>query len=138
MKKQILLTTFALIVTNICCLAQVKKKAAHFESRAQLTQSSSANNFQLFKTDKIWNFIKLDTRNGKIWQVQFDAEGENRSETILNNFPLAIDEEEISGRFTLYQTLNRWTFMLLDQIDGRTWQVQWSTESDKRLIIPIK
>ena len=46
-------------------------------------------------------------------------------------------EEEENGRFTLYPTTNTFNFILLDQIDGRTWQVQWSFEKKKRMILPI-
>lgn len=35
------------------------------------------------------------------------------------------------GRFTLYPTQNRYNFILLDQTDGRTWQVQWSTKPEE-------
>jgi hypothetical protein len=41
------------------------------------------------------------------------------------------------GRFTLYSTENIYNFMLLDQEDGRSWQVQWSIEQEKRLIFPM-
>ena len=37
----------------------------------------------------------------------------------------------------LYPTQNMWTFILLDQTDGRTWQVQWSTDYESRGILPI-
>ena len=41
-------------------------------------------------------------------------------------------------RFTIYPTLNIWTFLLLDQVDGHTYQVQWSTDPDKRFVIQIR
>ena len=56
---------------------------------------------------------------------------------IINDENLAENKKSIVGRFTLYATDNMWTFILLDQIDGDTWQVQWSLEEDKRFIIPI-
>jgi len=34
-----------------------------------------------------------------------------------------------SGRFTLIPTENIWTFILPDQVDGRTWYVQWGENS---------
>ena len=68
--------------------------------------------------------------------VQFDIEGENRFITELSWEHLASEEEE-NGRFTLYPTQNIWTFILLDQIDGRILQVQWSIEQDKRFILRI-
>ena len=94
--------------------------------------------YRLYPTENMWTFIKLNTRNGQIWQVQYDIEGDYRFETYLNLLPLVSKEKEMNGRFTLYSTQNIYTFILLDQIDGKTWQVQWSLEPDHRLIIPIK
>jgi hypothetical protein len=52
---------------------------------------------------------------------------------------LALNEEAFAppaaarvGRFTLQETQNIFTFLLLDQDDGRVWQVQWSNDADKR------
>jgi hypothetical protein len=86
----------------------------------------------------MWTFIKLDTRNGKIWQVQYDVQDNNRFETYLSSLPLVSKDKEVNGRFTLYPTQNVFTFILLDQLDGRTWQVQWSIEPESRFIVPIK
>ncbi|WP_282013674.1 hypothetical protein [Marinifilum flexuosum] len=98
----------------------------------------SVATYKLFPTDNIWTFLKLNTRNGRIWQVQFDVTNDNRYQTYLNFVPLAVGEKEIDERFTLYPTQNVYTFILLDQIDGRMWQVQWSKESENRGIFPIK
>ncbi len=94
--------------------------------------------YVLYPTNNIWTFIKLNTRNGKMTQVQFDIEGNNRFETNLNSESLvySISDEE-NGRFALYPTQNTFNFILLDQIDGRTWQVQWSHKRDNRLVIRI-
>lgn len=92
--------------------------------------------FKLYPTDNMWTFIKLDTRNGKMWQVQFSIKGaEYRFETSLNTAALATDS--INGRFELYPTQNMYNFILLDKKEGTTWQVQWSTESENRGIMPI-
>ena len=85
----------------------------------------------------MWTFIKLNTRDGRMWQVQYDIKGSERFEVNLNTAPLATKEEERDGRFTLYPTQNMWTFILLDQIDGRMWQVQWSMKEDSRFVIQI-
>jgi hypothetical protein len=85
----------------------------------------------------MWTFIKLDTRNGKMWQVQYSMESESRFETILNFTPLVVKEKEVNNRFTLYPTQNIYTFILLDQIEGKTWQVQWSTKLENRAVVPI-
>jgi hypothetical protein len=62
---------------------------------------------------------------------------ENRKEFLLNEKNLAAGKKPIPGRFTLYPTFNMWTFILLDQIDGGTWQVQWSEKGRDRFIEPI-
>lgn len=93
--------------------------------------------YRLFKTTNLWTFIQLDTATGKMWQIQYDTKGNNRGGTVLNDENLAKDKEIKPGRFNLYPTENMWTFILLDQIDGNTWQVQWSFEKANRFVIPI-
>jgi len=73
-----------------------------------------------------------------MWQVQYDIDGDNRFSTYLNRLTLVDKEKEENDRFTLYPTQNIFTFILLDQLDGRTWQVQWSMKPENRGIIPIE
>ena len=94
--------------------------------------------YQLFPTKNYWTFIKLDTRNGKMWQVHFIVEDDkNTGELILNSLSLVDKEEEINGRFTLNPTENMYNFLLLDQISGIVVQVQWSLEAKKRGIVSV-
>tara|TARA_B100001093_G_scaffold421017_1_gene413177 strand:- start:81 stop:569 length:489 start_codon:yes stop_codon:yes gene_type:complete len=39
-----------------------------------------------------------------------------------------------NGRFKLYPTNNTYNFIMVDVILGDTWQVQWNTEKDQRLV----
>ena len=93
--------------------------------------------YRLFPTENMWTFIKLNTRNGQMWQIQYDVEGDNRIETDLYIVPLVTTDNEMNGRFTLYPTQNFYTFILIDQLDGKVWQVQWSADIMNRGIIPI-
>ena len=94
--------------------------------------------YRLFATQNIYTFIKLDTRNGKMWQIQWSTKGKDyRYESILSDKPLSNQDEEKEGRFFLYPTTNMYNFILLDQIDGRTWQVQWSLEANERMVLRI-
>ena len=93
--------------------------------------------YELFKTQNMWTFLKLNTKNGIITQVQYSINDDNRGEVVLNFLPLAIGENAVPGRFTLYPTENMWTFIMVDQIDGRLWQVQWSQKENNRGIIPF-
>ena len=40
----------------------------------------------------------------------------------------------VVGRFKLYKTKNMYNFIMVDVIDGRTWQVQWNIDEDKRVV----
>ncbi len=111
------------------------------KEQSTVTQNNQTNSipvtYRLYPTDNMWTFIKLNTRNGQMWQVQYSM-NDNRFESSLSLVELVEKNEEFDNRFTLYKTQNTWTFILLDQIDGRTWQVQWSTEYDERVVIPIQ
>jgi hypothetical protein len=94
--------------------------------------------YKLFPTENYWTFIKLDTRNGKMWQVHFSiSEDEYDGELILNSRSLLWDDKEINGRFTLYPTKNMYNFILLDQLNGTTYQVQWNNDENKRFVSRI-
>ena len=91
--------------------------------------------YRLFETTNRWTFLQLDTATGRIWQIQYDVEGDNRGGVVLNSQDLSNGIQRIPGRFTLYPTQNMWNYILLDQINGSTWQIQWSQGEDKRGII---
>lgn len=91
----------------------------------------------MYKTKNTYNFIKLDTRTGQMEMVQWST-GNNTMAYPLSDTKLVYSaEDEIPGRFTLYATTNIYNFVLLDQIDGRTWQVQWHTDIEKRFVTRI-
>jgi hypothetical protein len=96
-----------------------------------------ATKYDLFETQNMWTFILLDTITGKMWQIQYDIQGDNRGGVELNTQDLASEKQIIPGRFTLHKTTNMYNFILLDQIDGGTWQVQWAMEKESRGILPI-
>jgi hypothetical protein len=130
MKKVVML--LIVVLTTVGLFAQTKTDA----DKSALLDNAVV--YRLFPTENMWTFIKLNTRTGQMWQVQYSINDDGgRFETYLNIEPLVPKEEEVNGRFTLYPTQNMWTFILLDQLDGQTWQVQWSTKADNRGIIPI-
>ncbi len=143
-KKTIYLGVIVFIISLIVVLTTITSVAQNQVIKNEGTPKDIAQKcqevavYRLFPTENMWTFIKLNTRNGKMWQVQYDIEGDNRFETYLNLVPLVSKEKEVTGRFILYSTQNIYTFILLDQLDGKMWQVQWSIESKNRLIIPIE
>jgi hypothetical protein len=132
MKRIIPYLIFTVVTFSLS--AQTNKKTN--ENIASQTITSFP--YKIFPTQNMWTFIKLDTRNGKMWQVQYSMNSESRFETYLNLMALVIKDQEINDRFTLYPTQNIYTFILLDQIEGKTWQVQRSSERENRAILPIE
>jgi hypothetical protein len=127
--------TLAFVLFTIVSFGQTQTKPTN---TAQQKKVSNNSIYQLFPTKNYWTFIKLDTRNGKMWQIHFGVEdGTNTGELILNSLPLVDKEEEINGRFTLYPTENMYNFLLLDQISGVVVQVQWSLDAKKRGIVSV-
>jgi hypothetical protein len=138
MKKR--LTIFALLSALIMIFSIQSAFAEPFDidevnlsQMDSLTVSKNAPAFRLFPTSNMWTFIKLDTRTGQLWQVQWSLE-DNQFETVLSLRNLSPEEEVVNGRFTLHSTTNTYNFILLDQIDGRVWQVQWSHEVENRFV----
>lgn len=108
------------------------------EQQAGQKLSSVAVAYRLYPTKNMWTFIKLDTRNGKMWQVQYNVQDNNRFEVFLSLESLVgAGEKEVNDRFVLCPTENMYNFLLLDQLDGRVWQVQWSLKAENRVVIPI-
>ena len=69
-----------------------------------------------FRTQNIFNFLELDTRNGRVWQIQWSTDENNRIVWPINTTRLGTDSSAAKpGKFTLYPTANIFTFMLLDQ-----------------------
>lgn len=93
--------------------------------------------YKLYPTDNMWTFIKLNTADGRLWIVQYDIKDSNQIEVILNVNKRAEGADAKPGRFELYKTQNMYNFILLDQIDGRVWQAQWSHDIENRFVIPI-
>lgn len=135
-----LITIFAslLFVTNACTqnAAAVNQELNEISKITELVTPSA---YKLYATENMWTFLELDTATGIIWQVQYSVKGDDyRFKSTLNRFSLLPEgQKEIAGRFELHKTQNLYNFILVDTRDGRTWQVQWSTEPDNRGIMPI-
>jgi len=141
--RKFIISLICVFVVSTTYTKAYSKKLEGTTVYSTVNENVSAQNddvviYRLFPTQNTWTFIKLNTRNGQMWQVQYDVKGDNRMETYLNFVPLVAKEKELNGRFTLYSTQNIYTFILLDQLDGKMWQVQWSMEAKNRLIIPIQ
>lgn len=111
--------------------------AGPVQAQAQVTipepTQDPAASYRLFRTQNLYTFLLLNTRTGQISQMQWSTEDDKRFTAPVNSKPL-VDGRK-SGRFTLYPTQNIYTFILLDQDTGSSWQVQWGKNP---LIIQIE
>lgn len=123
------------------CMVAIPVAAQQDGSVPEPTQNPNAI-YRLFRTQNTYTLLKLDTRTGQIWQVQWGLDTNRRFTTAINPLVLLPTDSPKGpimlqdGRFTLSPTANIYTFVLLDQVDGRTWQVQWG-DSGHRFILPI-
>ena len=136
MKQVIIVFLFSFMLAS--CSKEDKGVLDRLDKIEQTINNSSAKEpiYKLYPTRNMWNFLKLDTRNGKISIVQFSVEDrEKQFEYSLSDVALVANESP--GRFVLQTTENLYNFLLLDQITGQTYQVQWSFDAEKRFVIPI-
>ena len=103
--------------------------------------------FKIYPTQNINFFLKLDTSRGLVWLLRKASDEAEKGEVKVQSKNLAFIQSEIEvwqkladlreepfdstkiaqvGRFKLYETQNIWNFLLLDVIDGDTWQLQWN------------
>ena|ERR1700690_1103996 len=123
---RVLFLSAALLASTVSALAE--------DAIPEPTQKADVH-YRLFRSKNTYTLLKLDTRTGRVWQVQWGVDQQHRFVVPINLKELAQGGK--TGRFTLYPTPNIYTFVLLDQEDGRAWQVQWGDEND-RFIVPVE
>lgn len=101
------------------------------------SNTRSEENYKLYPTENMWTFLKLDTRTGKVWQVQYSVNSDNYGEVVVSDWDLTYGENDKAGRFELYPTQNMYNFLLLDKKDGIVVQIQWSMNADNRGLMRI-
>ncbi len=106
--RNIFIIIFALLCVATSC-SKVDKKMQN-EPKQEVNDGAR---YELYSTQNIWTFLKLDTRTGRIWQVQYSLEEGKRGEWILNAQSLTQNSEGKNGRFQLYPTSNIFNFILL-------------------------
>lgn len=96
---------------------------------------SLKNRYKMYKTENIYNLLRLDTKTGRIWQVQWSLD-DNSKEGVwtINDTDLSYGWGYGSNSFELYSTNNMYQFILIDKTDGRMWHVQWGIGDKKRWI----
>ena len=93
--------------------------------------------YKLYPTQNMYTFLELNTMTGQIWIVQWSTSG-NRMKYVLSlEEQIYSWDEPIAGRFELYPTENMYNFVMLDNIKGYCYQVQWNFDVEKRFVTLI-
>jgi hypothetical protein len=144
MKSKKIVIIFFLVLKVVYSYGQIdqdsvsnKQEVKNYIEKKTEVQQMEVPVYKLYPTDNYWTFLKLDTRNGRIWQVHFTIDDGYEGELPLNLRALINDGKIINGRFNLYPSKNMYNFILLDQLTGKTYQVQWNNEKNKRFISPL-
>ena len=128
-----ILILLVLTLSTMSVLSQTTASSTNIES------DGIVPTYKLYKTQNMWIFIKLNTLDGRMKLVQFSVNDVNDiGEFDLNIVNLALGKDKRNGRFALTPTDNMYTFLLLDQIDGDVWQVQWDFEPKNRFVRKIE
>ena len=147
MKKLLLFVVVTLFATY--CDAQINNSVTHDSAKIRIDSLTQVNNawlelieldlslkqrYKLYQTENIYTFLQLDTKTGRIEQVQRSLDSDKEGTMIINDDDLNYGYGYGSGTFELYPTKNMYQFILLDKTTGRKWHVQWGMESSKRWI----
>ncbi len=133
----------ALLTTSCNNNRKFEQKLSHKDSllfnQLSIVQSQLGDGqFKLYPTRNLYTFLELNTVTGQIWIVQWNVDDTKRFSYVLNDQERISDSDvPVCGRFSLQPTENIYNFILLDKINGRCWQVQWSFDEDKRFVLPI-
>lgn len=92
---------------------------------------SLKNRYKLYPTDNLYTLLELDSKTGRIKQVQWSLDSDSEGTFTINNEDLSYGMGYGSDSFELYPTKNMYQFILIDKTDGRKWHVQWGTGGDK-------
>lgn len=95
---------------------------------------SLKNRYKLYQTENIYTLLELDTKTGRIDQVQWSLDINKEFSVCINKDDLSYGYGYGSNSFELYPTKNMYQFILIDKTDGRKWHVQWGMEDSKRWI----
>lgn len=106
----------------------------------QIAHQTLVPRYKIYKTENTYNLLKLDTRLGKVWMVQYGMKGTAEPMTIqIDEAVLWGNFEQFgyNGRFELYPTNNVYNFIMLDTKYGDTYQVQWYVNDENKRFVRL-
>lgn len=140
MKKVLFLLTISFISLNLFAQKEKVDRDSLLMNLSTLVRLldfriSDNNRYKLYPTENVYTFLKLDTKTGKIDQVQWSLDDNKEGTFHLNEVDLSYGSDLL--KFELYPTQNMYQFILLEKTTGDMWHVQWGIGDSKRWIKKI-
>lgn len=81
---------------------------------------SLKNRYKLYPTDNLYTLLELDSKIGRIKQVQWSLDSDSESTFTINNDDLSYGMGYGSDSFELYPTKNMYQFILIDKTEAES------------------
>lgn len=78
----------------------------------------------------MWNFILLDTYEGRLWQVQYSVDDISNLMCIPINEIKLVQNNNNKSIFTIQPLTSIYQYYLINNDNGDIWKFQWSTKGD--------
>ena len=123
MKRLFYIWALLMMVVSGMAQEQIQFNAVNHET-------NSALRYKLYPTFNMWTYLKLDTQTGRVTMLQFSTNSRTEEGEIYVGIPMEtyVGNEAKNGRYELYPTTNIWTFLMIDQMNGNTYHLQWSNQ----------
>lgn len=133
-KKLVTLLLYAILALGFT--NQIYASNVVSESTAILEDDNKSERFELYPTENVGIFLRLDKMTGCISLVQWSLESSKEFSMVLNDQNLAT-LASVGNCFKLYPTKNMFQFLLLDRSTGNMWHVQWGFKDGENWIKKI-
>ena len=126
MKRLFILFAAAIMTVGVIAQEHIQFNAVNHETNTSLR-------YKLYPTFNMWTYLKLDTQTGRVTMLQFSTNSRTEEGEIYIGIPMEtyVGDEAKNGRYELYPTTNMWTFLMIDQMNGNTFHIQWSNKDLK-------
>ena len=126
MKRFLFILVAAILTVGVIAQEQIQFNAVNHEINTSLR-------YKLYPTFNMWTYLKLDTQTGRVTMLQFSTNSRTEEGEIYIGIPMEtyVGDEAKNGRYELYPTTNMWTFLMIDQMNGNTYHIQWSNKDLK-------
>lgn len=135
MSKKLIILLFSSTVA-MGFVNQIHASNVASESTGILEDDNKSERFELYPTENVGIFLRLDKMTGCISLVQWSLESSKEFTMVLNDQNLAT-LSSVGNCFKLYPTKNMFQFLLLDQSTGNMWHVQWGFKDGENWIKKI-